>query len=91
MSEPLEERKAKFIGYWEKKRLNKRKFYLQYALGWGVLASTIAYLLKIDLKFDQFEIVQYLLYLVFWSLGGLLWAHIQFRAQEKHYRKLTED
>ena len=91
MSELLEERKAKFLNYWEKKRANKRKFYLNYALGWGVLASSIAYLLKIKFIWSAFNLLEYLLYLIFWILGGLLWAHLQFRAQEKHYQKLKEE
>lgn len=91
MSENLETKKAKFLGYWEKQRLQKRRFYLLHTLGWGILASTLVYFLNIDFNLREFSIVQYMLYLVFWSLGGLLWAHIQFRNQEKHYHRLREE
>jgi len=90
MSEDLEEKNAKFLSYWAEKRSNKRKFYLQFVLGWGVIGGNLAYLLSINFKPDQFQLVQYMLYVIFWVLGGLLWAHLQFKAQEKHYQKLKK-
>jgi len=88
MSEYLEQKNAQFLNYWEKKRQNKRRFYLPYALGYGLLGGNLAYFWSIDFKLDQFSFLQYLLYTTFWILGGLLWAHLQYRGQEKHYQKL---
>ena len=90
MSEYLEEKNAKFLKYWEEKRQNKRRFYLNYTLGYGLIGGNIAYFWSIDFKLDQYSLVRHLLYASFWVLGGLFWAHFQYRGQERHFQKLKE-
>lgn len=90
MSEFLEERDAKFLRYWEERREKKRRFYLMHILGWGLIGGNLAYFLSIDFKLDQFTLVRYLLYVIFWVLGGLFWAHVQYRGQERQYKKLRD-
>ena len=90
MSHHQEEHQAKFISYWEGKRRNKGKIYLQHFFLWGIFASTMAYLLTLRFKLDDFEWTQYLLRIVFWSLGSQLYALLKIRTQEKQYQKLIE-
>ncbi len=91
MSEYLQERQAKFIRYWEKKRENKRQMYLRNALVWGLVVSTLTYFFTLDFKVEDFEWLQFALRIVFWALGSLLLTRFQISANEKQYQRLKEE
>ncbi len=85
------EKNAKFLSYWEKKRENKRNIYLQYALVWGLIISSLVYLFTLRFNLDNIVFTDLVLRWVFWGLGGLIVGHLHVRAQEKQYQKLTTE
>lgn len=81
---------ARFKKYWEKRKDHKQRIYLQFFLIWGIVGSGLTYLLSIKFNFSQFDLLDYSLRVIFWSLGSLLYSWWHIKSQEKHYRKIQE-
>lgn len=90
MNSYTKESDARFLNYWESKRQNKGKMYLQTLLIWGLLASTLTYLFIVRFSLENFIWTDYAITLIVWTLCTPFFTFIRIRTQEKHYKKLKE-
>ncbi|SDL76049.1 hypothetical protein SAMN05421823_10845 [Catalinimonas alkaloidigena] len=87
-----ESHRTRFVEDWAKTRQAKvRYIMLRGVLLWGICISSVTYFFSINFRPEAFALKQYLLYLFFWSLGGIWVALLQFRAKERLYQRLLQD
>ena len=90
MNDYVKETEDKFLSQWEAKRRNQRKIYFENFLIWGIVVSNLVYFFSIDFKLANFNLRDYLLRFVVYSVGSVLLAKIKIRTHKRQYRKIME-
>ena len=83
------QKNSRFLQDWALKRQNTGKIYRQHFIIWGLIVSTLVYLLTIKFNFEEFEWFKFALRVIFWGLGSQMYAWLTIRTSEKLYRRLT--
>ncbi len=82
------QRDQKFLKYWEKKRLYKRRFILTFAGIWALIGLP-AYLFRVSFNLSEIDYAQLIFNIFFHFAIGFLFAHWSFKENEKRYVNLT--
>jgi len=87
----LNERQARFVKKWEKKRKNKWKFiFLNGSLAWGLPVAVIGYLWQIGFHFSAFKWAQFTIMVLFFLIAGLGFGYWLFWRTDKLYKQYTD-
>ena len=86
------EKQKKYWAKWPIKRANKWWWIVKTGvLGWGIPVFLVTYLIKSNVNNNHFLLKEFLIGLIVWTLGGLIWGFWMFSMTEKKYKVFLEN
>jgi hypothetical protein len=88
--ENISAKERAYLQKWQKIRERKWQYVLKTGwLMWGLPCGIVTYFLNISFEMHQFEITSFIVQLFVFSLAGIGFGYVQYKAQEKRFQSLA--
>ena len=78
----------KFMGMWEKRRNNKKRYLLVFVLTWSIFTGGLTMLFLSLINITEFTWINLVIYFVIYAIGGFFLGRHNYKLNEKKYQKV---